>query len=99
MKPTLNSADLKLLKGLFATKKDLVSMEKRQDSKYATKGDLVSMEKRQDQKYASKNDLAAMEKRIENRIDDLEERVVKYTVGTDSRLGTIEDELGIPHPN
>ncbi len=57
MKPNLNKADIELLKGTFATKKDLVAMEKRIGF------DLAAMEKRQDEKYPTK---AEMEKQFED---------------------------------
>lgn len=43
MKATLNQEDIKILKSIFATKDDLVSMEKRQDKKYVTKDDLNNL--------------------------------------------------------
>ena len=60
MPATLNQDDIKLLKSVFATKDDLVAMERRQDMKYTTKSGLSAMEKRQDKKYATKNDLASV---------------------------------------
>ncbi|MBI3577564.1 hypothetical protein HY086_06005 [Candidatus Gottesmanbacteria bacterium] len=56
----ITDADIKKLKSVFATKDDLIAMEKRQDQKYATKRDLAEMENRQDQKYATKKDLGTM---------------------------------------
>ncbi len=61
MAPTLNQEDIKLLKEIFATKKDLVEMEKRQDKKYAAKSDLNS--------FATKKDLKGMEGRLLNEVD------------------------------
>jgi hypothetical protein len=53
----ITDADIKKLKAVFATKDDLIGMEKRFDRKFATKDDLIGMEKRFDRKFATKNDL------------------------------------------
>ena len=48
-KPILNQEDIKLLKSIFATKGDLVSMEKHFDKKFVTKDELVALEVRSNQ--------------------------------------------------
>ncbi len=60
MSATLNQDDIKLLKSVFATKDDLVAMEKRQDAKYATKDDL--------KQFATRVELKQMIENSENSI-------------------------------
>lgn len=104
MKPTLNQADIELLKGVFATKDDLtgfatkddlIAMEKRQDGKYATKNDLVSMEKRQDSKYATKEDLKGMEKRLTKRMDYVDKTLDREHVKLAKDVDRIKLHIGL----
>lgn len=75
MAPTLNQDDIKLLKGIFATKDDLKDFAKKDDLKaFATKDDvasvkseLASMEARFDKKFATKDDLTSMETRFDKK--------------------------------
>ncbi len=114
MPATLNQDDIQLLKSVFATKGDLVAMEKRQDAKYATKNDLVSvrsdlaaMEKRQDAKYATKNDLhtleASLEKKIKDAIEESENSIIQAVTGVEvelrGRITRLEDVVGISTAN
>jgi len=92
MKPTLNKADIELLKGTFATKDDLVAMEKRQDQKFATKDDLGGMENRFDQKFATKDE-------INKRFDSLEKVLAETFQEEEERFRVIEAEIGITHHN
>ncbi|KKS32559.1 MAG: hypothetical protein UU93_C0006G0038 [Candidatus Amesbacteria bacterium GW2011_GWA2_42_12] len=89
MAATLNQDDIKLLKSIFATKNDLVAMEKRQNAKYATKNDLVSMEKRQNAKFDN----------IEKRFDDMDVALAKYSQEIEARIENLEDAVGIPAVN
>jgi hypothetical protein len=59
MVPTLNQDDIKLLKGIFATKDDLTSMETRFGKKFATKEDVKMIVK-------------MSEKRIIKRVDEMD---------------------------
>lgn len=99
MPATLNQDDIKLLKSVFATKDDLVAMEKRQDAKYATRGNLASMEKgirgdmaamekRQDAKYATKTDLKQFATRIEIKqmIEDSENEIINAVTSVEIDL-------------
>ena len=99
MSATLNQDDIKLLKSVFATKDDLVAMEKRQDAKYVTKNDLstmekrvdsklVAMEKRQDAKYATKDDLKQFATRVEIKqmIEESENSIIQAVTGVEIEL-------------
>ena len=79
MKPNLNTVDLELLKGIFATKDDLKGFATKDDLKiFATKKDLAAMEKRQDEKFATKKDLAEMEKRFDTKFPTKDEMNQKF---------------------
>lgn len=111
MTPTLNQEDIKLLKGIFATKDDLKDFAKKDDLVSikseigSVKKDLVSMESRFNKKFAAKDDLASMEKRfdkkfatkveINDRFDQLETILAKTFVNVEGRIQTLEDEVGI----
>ena len=104
-KPTLNQADIDLLRGLFATKADLKGFATKDDLKgFATKDDLASMEKRFDLKFATKEDLIGLERRLkaftENESAINMEILMKYfeRAGIDThekRIKALEKELGI----
>ena len=112
MSATLNQDDIKLLKSVFATKQDLVAMEKRQDKKYATKndlasvrGDLAAMEKRQDAKYATKDDLKQFATRVEIKqmIEDSENSIILAVTSVEielrGKIKRLEDAVGISAAN
>ena len=76
MAATLNRDDVKLLKSVFATKRDLVAMEKRQDAKYTTKGDLAGLETRIEKRFDDLDfALVKYSQEIEGRIGKLEDAV------------------------
>jgi len=96
MKPTLNSADIKLLKGIFATKDDLKSFATKDDLKsFATKDDLKSFATKDD----LKSGLGLLWQKVESRFEELEEILAKSFLGIERRLGVVENELGIPPTN
>lgn len=79
----ITDADIKKLRSVFATKDDLMAMEKRFDQKFATKDDLKSMEKRQDEKYATKSDLGQIKNdlgQMRKDIVSMEQRIRKDIV-------------------
>src|SRR3990167_4254806 len=69
-KPTLNQADIDLLRGIFATKDDLKGFATKDDLKgFATKDDLKNFATKDDLKaFATKRDLVAMEKRLDEKV-------------------------------
>lgn len=82
MKPNLNKADIELLKGTFATKKDLEAMEKRIGS------DLTAMEKRFDAKFPTKDE---MNQRFEN----LEIMIADSFANHEKRISTLEQNAQV----
>jgi hypothetical protein len=90
MAPTLNQEDIKLLKGIFATKEDIKSI----------KEDLVSMESRFDKKFATKEDLQkivlASEKKITERIDFMINVLDKEHVKLAKDVDKIKIHVGLP---
>ena len=95
--PTLNQADVNLLKSVFTTKEDLAAMESRQDNKYATKQDLVQMESRQDKKYATKQDLKTLvtKKDLEKAVEDIYLFFAKFfkNIRLEERLNDHDDRI------
>lgn len=88
-KPTLNQADIELLKGIFATKDDLVAMEKRQDTKYATKADLTSMEQRLEKQIKrNRKEIKLVRETLNYVIDDSEK--------LEQRLVRVENQFRLP---
>ncbi|KKU28870.1 MAG: hypothetical protein UX80_C0009G0038 [Candidatus Amesbacteria bacterium GW2011_GWA2_47_11b] len=76
MSATLNQDDIRLLKSVFATKQDLVAMEKRQDAKYVTKNDLTGLEARIEKRFDDLDfSLIKYSKDIEARIGKVEDAV------------------------
>ncbi len=97
MTASLNQEDIKLLKGIFATKKDLVEMEKRQDKKYAAKSDLNSFAAKKDLKeFATKKDLTAMEKRIIKRMDLVDIALDRDHIKLVRDVDQIKIQVGLP---
>lgn len=89
MAPTLNQDDIKLLKGIFATKEDLGLMENRFNKKFATKDDLKDFAKKDDLKnLATKEDLKplATTKQLKTEIKMSEMRIIK-------RMGDMDNFL------
>lgn len=81
MAPTLNQDDIKLLKGIFATKDDLTSMETRFGKKFATKDDLKVFAKKDDLvNFSTKTDIKNMETRLIKKIDDMDNFLDRETV-------------------
>lgn len=99
MSATLNQDDIKLLRSVFATKPDLAAMEKHHDGK------LAAMEKRQDTKYASKDDLKQFPTRLEVKqmIEASENSIIQAVTSVEvelrSRIGRLEDAVGISTAN
>jgi ABC-type Fe3+/spermidine/putrescine transport system ATPase subunit len=86
----ITDSDIKKLKAVFATKDDLkqfatkddlVGMEKRQNQKFATKDDLVGMEKRLKKEIVGdiidylRNNILPLLSEHDKRLDRLEKRV------------------------
>jgi len=86
VKPRLNQADVKLLKGIFATKDDLKKLATKDDLKdFATKIDLLKMERRLKLHVSkAKIDLATRISRVATSsptikmFNDLEGRINRY---------------------
>ncbi len=103
----ITDADVKKLKAVFATKDDLVAMEKRFDRKFATKDDLKRFATKDDLKrFATKDDLmsiksdmVSMEIRLKKEIvgavvDYLQHNIIPILNEHDKRLDRLEKHVG-----
>lgn len=92
--------DIEKLKKVFATKDDLASMEKRQDTKYATKDDLKSFATKDDLKsYPTKGDLTkAFEENnkiiLKGVAEYLESAIIRILNDHEKRIDRLEKSVG-----
>lgn len=92
MAPTLNQEDIKLLKGIFATKEDLVSMEGRFDKKFATKEDLKAFATKEDLKRV----VVASEKKIIKKVDFMINVLDKDLMKFAREVDRVKIHVGLP---
>lgn len=93
MNPTLNQADLKLLKSVFLTKEDLIAFEKRLDQKFASKTDL--------KKFATKEDLEKLKTEIfqtvvsKKDLEELEEVLAQQFAKLEQKDSELEHKISL----
>ncbi|OGV95622.1 hypothetical protein A2W24_07030 [Microgenomates group bacterium RBG_16_45_19] len=88
VKPTLNQADLSLLKVIFATKADLKDFTTKADLKvYATKADL--------KRLASKKDMLVLKQQIEQLEITISQTIALPLQNHEQRLTRIEKHLAL----
>ncbi len=91
----ITNADIIKLKKVFATKEDLVAMEKRQDEKFATKDDLTKFATKDDLKgYANKEDIIKFKDAILKEIRDMRDEVA-LVIGYKDQIEDHEDRIDV----
>lgn len=110
-KPTLTTADIDLLRGIFATKDDL--------AQFATKDDVKEIVKEETKHFTTKDDLTQfatreyLDKTLDNKLAPLKKDIKKIkhdqntiisffdnqTIGLKKRITRIENHLDLPPHN
>lgn len=89
----ITDADVKKLKAVFATKDDLVSMEKRQNARFTTKDDLNRFPTKLDLEKALKDQTEVIVDGVSEYIADT---IAPMFDGRDRKITRIEKKLNLP---
>jgi hypothetical protein len=91
----ITDAEIKKMKKVFATKDDLVAMEKRQDKKYASKDDLKDLREQLNDDVDGK--LVRQKEQIVKEVGEyIADTIVPMFDKRDTKIARVEKKLNLP---